>query len=123
MWDDAGIVRDATSLSRADATLTELLAELATYSLPRQARDRAFNLTWHDWLNLESLVGVSRAIVAAAVARTNSRGAHYRSDFPDPGDLATSSYVQVRWHGGAFACTEVRVRFSRVRPGESLLAC
>src|SRR5215472_8460614 len=31
MWDDAGIVRDATSLARADAMLTELAAELATY--------------------------------------------------------------------------------------------
>ena len=122
MWDDAGIVRDATSLSRADATLTELAAELATYSLPRQARDKAFNLTWHDWLNLDSLVRVSRAIVAAAVARTNSRGAHYRSDFPDPGDLATSSYVQVRLQNGALDCAAVRVSFSRVRPGESLLA-
>jgi len=121
MWDDAGIVRDATSLSRADATLTELAAELATYSLPRAARDRAFNLTWHDWLNLDSLVSVSRAIVAAAAARANSRGAHYRSDFPDPGDLATSTYVQVRLHDGAFACTAVPVRFERVRPGESLL--
>jgi len=121
MWDDAGIVRDATSLSRADATLTELAAELATYSLPRAARDRAFNLTWHDWLNLDSLVSVSRAIVAAAVARANSRGAHYRSDFPDPGELATSTYVQVRLHDGAFACTAVPVRFERVRPGESLL--
>ena len=121
MWDDAGIVRDATSLSRAAAMLTELAAELATYSLPRAARDRAFNLTWHDWLNLDSLISVSRAIVAAAVARTNSRGAHYRSDFPDPGDLATSSYVQVRLHDGAFDCAAVDVSFSRVRPGESLL--
>ena len=33
-------------------------------------QNRAFNLTWHDWMNLKSLVAVSRAITAAALART-----------------------------------------------------
>ena len=44
--------------------------------------NRAFNLSWHDWLNLKSLVQVSAAIAEAALARTDSRGAHYREDFP-----------------------------------------
>ena len=34
--------------------------------------DRAFNLTWHDWLNLRSLVEVSKVIAAAALKRENS---------------------------------------------------
>jgi fumarate reductase flavoprotein subunit len=83
---------------------------------------RAFNLTWHDWLNLESLIAVSRIIVAAAVARENSRGAHYRDDFPDPGELETSTYVRVReMPNGALGVENVPVRFTRVRPGESLI--
>ena len=45
--------------------------------------DLRYNLTWHDWMNLESLITVSRAIRAAAHARTDSRGAHFREDFPD----------------------------------------
>jgi fumarate reductase flavoprotein subunit len=122
MWDDAGIVRDAASLARAEATLTALEVELDTYRLPAAARDRAFNLTWHDWLNLDSLVSVSRAIVAAALARRNSRGAHYRSDFPEAGELGTSRYIQIRLRDGALACEAIPVRFPRVRPGESLLA-
>ena len=47
-----------------------------------------FNLTWHDWLNLRSLTEVSRVITLAARKRENSRGAHFREDFPEPGDLA-----------------------------------
>ncbi|TMH66196.1 MAG: FAD-binding protein [Betaproteobacteria bacterium] len=121
MWDDAGIVRNAAGLSRAVAALDTLAAKLDAYALPRAGRDRAFNLTWHDWLNLGSLVATSRAIVHAAMARENSRGAHYRDDFPDPGDLAGSTYTRIRMRGSAVACEAVPVQFQRVRPGESLL--
>src|SRR5438874_2525100 len=121
MWDDAGIVRNAAGLSRAVAALDTLAAKLDAYALPRAGRDRAFNLTWHDWLNLGSLIAASRAIVHAATARENSRGAHYRDDFPDPGDLAGSTYTRIRMRDSAVACEAVPVRFQRVRPGESLL--
>ena len=43
-------------------------------------RERAFNLSWHDALNLASLTAVSQVIVRAAQARCNSRGAHYRAE-------------------------------------------
>ena len=55
-----------------------------------------YNLTWMDRLNLENLVLVSRAICAAAQARTDSRGAHFREDFPQTSDLAASRYTVVR---------------------------
>jgi fumarate reductase flavoprotein subunit len=122
MWDDAGIVRDAAGLARADTALAALSAEIEVYAPPAACRDRAFNLHWHDWLNLKSLVVVSRIIVCAARARENSRGAHYRADFPDPGDIARSTYTRVRLREGNLACDAVPVRFTRVRPGESLLA-
>jgi fumarate reductase flavoprotein subunit len=121
MWDDAGIVRNAAGLARASSMLDALAAELDGYALPHGGRDRAFNLTWHDWLNLGSLVATSRAIVRAAIARENSRGAHYRDDFPDPGDLAASTYTRVRVRDGALASEAVPVRFQRIRPGESLV--
>jgi fumarate reductase flavoprotein subunit len=122
MWDDAGIVRDAAGLVRADATLDELDDALARYRLAPTARAMSFNLTWHDWLNLDSLVRVSRAIVRAAQARENSRGAHYRADFPQAGDLATSTYTRVRDDGrGGLRVESVPVAFTRVRPGQTLI--
>ncbi len=122
MWDDAGIVRDAGGLGRAAAMLDALADELGSYALPAGARERAFNLSWHDWLNLGSLVEVSRAIVAAAAARRESRGAHFRADYPDTGDLAASAYTRVRRQQGRLGVETVPVRFTRVRPGESLLS-
>jgi fumarate reductase flavoprotein subunit len=122
MWDDAGIVRDAASLARAAAALDALARQLHGYALPTAARDRAFNLAWHDWLNLTNLVAVSLAIVRAAVARENSRGAHFRADFPEPGDLAASTFIRVRERGDELGVEAVPVRFTRVQPGASLIA-
>lgn len=121
MWDDAGIVRTGEGLLRAQSALSALSREHNAYRLPPAARERAFNLAWHDWLNLGHLLEVSRAIVCAARARENSRGAHYRADFPDPGVLETSSYTRVRLRPGGPASDPVPVRFTRVYPGESLL--
>ena len=82
----------------------------------------AFNLAWHDWLNLSSLIAVSQAIVHAARARENSLGAHFRADFPQPGDLDASAFTRIRTGAsGELDVTSVPVTFSRVRPGESLV--
>ena len=120
MWDDAGIVRDAESLERA-------IAELDTISEQHQASgladtNRAFNLTWHDWLNLENQILISKSVARAALARENSRGAHYRSDFPDAGELETSAFTTIRMdENGELETGTEPVQFTIVRPGESLI--
>ena len=120
MWDDVGVIRDADGLDRALGQLAEFEAELLRTGVPDTGS--AFNLTWHDWLNLRSLCETSRVIALAAKRRENSRGAHFRSDFPEPGDLETSSYTVVRQDkDGRQSITDEPVHFTRVRPGESLL--
>jgi fumarate reductase flavoprotein subunit len=119
MWDDVGVIRDAVGLDRGIAALAEIETELLATGVP--VSDRRFDLTWHDWLNLRSLVEVSTVIARAAKARENSRGAHFRADFPEPGDLATSRYTVAEIKGGALAIGDEPVRFTHVRPGETLL--
>jgi fumarate reductase flavoprotein subunit len=119
MWDDVGIIRDAASLRRADGALDELEARLDATGV--DASNLAFNLTWHDWLNLKSLLLVSKAIRASAVAREDSRGAHFRSDHPEERDLDSSRYVCVGWREGRFEISTRPVEFTRVKPGETLL--
>ncbi len=118
MWENAGIIRDATGLKRAAADLTELVEQIDTVSIPG---DRAFSITWHEWLNLKNLVLVAQAITASAQARENSRGAHYRADFPEPGELAQSTYTCVRMDDKEFDVRAEPVRFPRVQPGQSLI--
>jgi fumarate reductase flavoprotein subunit len=115
MWEKVGILRDAAGLLEAQAELNALDRALDACSLP--TTERAFNLTWHDWLNLKSLISVSLAIAAAAAARRDSRGAHYRSDFPETSSLERSAYTSIQ-NG---VVTMKPVAFTRVAPGQTLL--
>jgi fumarate reductase flavoprotein subunit len=119
MWDKVGIIRNRADLQSALQELAAIADELANTGIADA--DRAFNLTWHDWLNLKSLVATSQAITRAALARENSRGAHFREDFPEPGSLEGSSYTSLRMTQGGLEIAMKPVAFSRVRPGESLL--
>jgi len=119
MWEDVGILRDAKGLAHAQARLAELRARLAETGV--SGADLRYNLTWHDWLNLESLIEVSAAICTAAEAREESRGAHFREDFPDTGPVAGLEYSQVRLVANAHEISFKPVQFTRVRPGHSLI--
>lgn len=119
MWDDVGVVRDSYGLSRGVKKLDEIESELLATGVADT--DRAFNLTWQDWLNLRSLCETSRVITLAAIRRKNSRGAHYRSDFPEPGDFETSCFTVARQVGASVEVSEEPVRFTHIKPGQSLL--
>jgi fumarate reductase flavoprotein subunit len=100
--------------------LHAIAGELEATGIPDS--NRAFNLSWHDWLNLRSLTEVSRVIAQAALAREDSRGAHFREDFPAAGALDRSAYSSVRAAGARLEVSMKPVAFTRVRPGESLLS-
>ena len=119
MWEDVGILRTAAGLVRALATLDALDAQLAATGVADG--DRAFNLSWHDWLNLKSLIAVSRVIATSALAREDSRGAHFREDHPETGDLPGSTYIVVRQAAAGLEIKREPVMFTRVAPGETIL--
>jgi len=120
MWDEVGIIRDATGLATALAELDTLSAELDETGIG--GSDRAFNMTWHDWLNLENLLLVSKGIAVAALAREDSRGAHFRSDFPETGNLEDSAFTAITLTPAGELVLEMKpVAFTIVAPGESLI--
>ena len=119
MWEKVGIIRDAAGLRAGLAELDSIESELKDCGIADA--NRAFNLTWHDWLNLDSLVATSRVIAEAALARTDSRGAHFREDFPETGSLDSSFFTSLRIENGKLRVESKPVAFTRVRPGQSLL--
>jgi fumarate reductase flavoprotein subunit len=119
MWEKAGIIRDAAGLDSAASELRQIDEELDSHALADSSR--TFNLSWHDWMNLKNLVATSRVIAHAALARKDSRGAHFREDFPESGPLETSAFTSARLAGEALEISMKPVAFTRVKPGESLL--
>ncbi len=120
MWDKAGILRDARGLADAESGLDAIEAELHAAGVADGMR--GFNLSWADWLNLESLILISRAIVAASAAREESRGAHWREDFPQTNpDTEGLRHTLVTLEEGEVRLGWREVAFTRLRPGQSLL--
>jgi fumarate reductase flavoprotein subunit len=119
MWDDVGIIREPVGLHRGLAALGDIEGELLAAGVADG--DRAFNLTWSDGLNLRSQVEISKVVAEAALKRENSRGAHFRSDFPEPGDLETSRFTVVRQRAGKLDVSDAPVEFTIIKPGETLL--
>jgi succinate dehydrogenase / fumarate reductase flavoprotein subunit len=80
MQDFVGIVRREEEMERAIREV-DLLKRRADAVLVGGNRD--YNPAWHTALDLKSLLTVSEAIARAALLRRESRGAHFRDDFPD----------------------------------------
>ena len=126
MWNHIGISRTrdgiAEGLNKVDAHRGSLL------SIGVADDDRAFNLSWHDWLNMQSMLDISVVIGEAAALRSDSRGAHFREDFPETGELNATAFTRcaapssTNNNGTNPLKTElVPVTFDIVSPGESLI--
>jgi L-aspartate oxidase len=81
MWEKAGIVRDAAGLSQASAVLSAWDAALHD---GRGEGDARVAPTGRSAIELRDLMLCSRLVAEAALLREESRGAHYRTDFPEP---------------------------------------
>jgi L-aspartate oxidase len=99
MWEHAGLLRDAELLRSID------LAEATRY---------ANAIPSSQWTRREyearSLARVARAIVVCALAREESRGAHYRNDFPQRDDARFGTHSHL---------TRASVRFGPLLPAQS----
>lgn len=83
MQDLVGIVRRGQDLERALAELETLKQRAARVSV---YGNREYNAGWHTALDLCNLLTVSEAIARSALDRKESRGAHFREDFPSKND-------------------------------------
>jgi len=108
MWDEVGIVRDAARLASAIRALEDL-AERADHV--GAAGSAASNAAWNEWLNLVNLISVGKMVAASALIRTESRGAHFREDFPESKDEWLQNIVL---RSGTHVLTPVI--FPRMRP-------
>jgi succinate dehydrogenase / fumarate reductase flavoprotein subunit len=79
MQDLVGIVRQEQEMLQALERIRELNARAERASVQG---NREYNSGWHTALDLHSLLTVSEIVTHAALERKESRGAHFRDDFP-----------------------------------------
>jgi succinate dehydrogenase flavoprotein subunit len=79
MQDKVGIVRRESEMREALDAISELRQRAAQTGV---VGNREYNNGWHTAVDLPNLLTVSQAIATAALARHESRGAHFRDDFP-----------------------------------------
>jgi succinate dehydrogenase / fumarate reductase flavoprotein subunit len=80
MQELVGIVRQESEMQKALKVVGELKSRASTVGV---GGNREFNPGWHTALDLRHLLTVSEAITRCAIARKESRGGHFRDDFPD----------------------------------------
>ena len=119
MWEEVGVMRTEAGMKRGLTGIADVSDALTNVGVDDS--NLAFNLTWHDWLNLRSLCDISKVITKAGITRENSRGAHFREDFPEPGTMEDSEFTVAQQIGRDVTVTREPVQFSIVRPGETIL--
>jgi succinate dehydrogenase / fumarate reductase flavoprotein subunit len=80
MQDLVGIVRKEDEIRRALDALKTLRDRARKVSV---TGNREYNPGWHTALDLQSLLTVSEIVARAALERKESRGGHFRDDFPE----------------------------------------
>jgi succinate dehydrogenase / fumarate reductase flavoprotein subunit len=114
MMEHCSVFRTEAGLAAAGDRVAGLRRRAA--SLVVEDKSAAFNLDLMEAVELESLLPLAEATLAAARARTESRGAHWREDFPDRDDDAWLSHSLITAGPAGPAVTYKPVTVTRFAP-------
>ncbi|MGH7315366.1 MAG: succinate dehydrogenase/fumarate reductase flavoprotein subunit, partial [Candidatus Rokuibacteriota bacterium] len=117
MWEHVGLVRAGEGLKLALAEIEDVANRLESVAVRGGG---AYNLAWQDWMNLRSQATTAWLIARSALERTESRGSHYRRDFPETAAEAVAVFAGRADGAGPKVWTEP-VRHIRLKPDAARL--
>ncbi|HEX4413170.1 MAG TPA: FAD-binding protein [Lacipirellulaceae bacterium] len=133
MWTKVGVVRNGPDMHSALPEIQEIRQRIqqATgsgllLSLRRggagggvnASASPIYNAPWNETINTQNLSFIAEMLTRSALAREESRGAHYRSDFPMQ-KLEWLKNIRMRpREDGSFETTTTPVEFTRLTPAE-----
>lgn len=82
-WNKVGVVRNGNDLTEAVEEFSAMQKDAARISIRGPG---AYNMAWNEYISLLNMLEVSKIVAHSALHRKESRGAHYRSDFPERND-------------------------------------
>jgi succinate dehydrogenase / fumarate reductase flavoprotein subunit len=108
-----GTMQALVGIVRIESEMQEALERLAGYR-ERASRvgvsgHREYHAGWHTALDLRNLLTVSEAIALSAIERKESRGGHFREDYPDKVAEFGSVNVTVRQAGDSMQVSRVPI--------------
>lgn len=115
MWQHVSLARSRDGLLAAREELSRIRHEL----LPAMAvgvKTRTFNLEWLRYLEAPGLLKLAEAVTESALLRQESRGAHFREDFPSRDDDIWLANLILRSRGSGFETRLERVQMRYLRP-------
>jgi succinate dehydrogenase/fumarate reductase flavoprotein subunit len=112
-WEKLGIIREEKGLKEGLDILQELKEKMDRVGIPA---GRSYNIPWNDWLNMTNLLDVSEIIGISALERRESRGAHYRSDFPKKNNREYLKNFFIKRENGERKVYDHPVVLSRLKP-------
>ncbi len=112
-WELVGIVRHGARLQQAVGGLADMRERVARLTAPGGSK---FNLSWHQALDLRNMITASDLIARSALAREDSRGAHYREDFPNTDHANWLKNVYVAREADHVKLWTEPVKLSRLKP-------
>jgi len=108
MQDLVGIVRTEAEMQGALEGIDRLWKRARQVGV---GGNREYNPGWHTALDLSNLLTVAEAITRAAIERRESRGGHFRDDFPEKDPAAAKFNIVVRkGPGGEMQLTREPIR-------------
>jgi succinate dehydrogenase / fumarate reductase flavoprotein subunit len=116
MMDKVSVVRDAAGLREAEATIRDLRHARANVAI--QDRGQTFNTDLMEALELGYMLDCAETIIAGAIAREESRGAHYRSDFEKRDDQNWLAHTMVYKTSGGLQMKKKPVTITEFQPKE-----
>jgi succinate dehydrogenase/fumarate reductase flavoprotein subunit len=112
MWDHVGLIRAGEGLKLALTEIEDISSRLDGVAVRGGG---AYNLAWQDWINLQNQATAAWLIARSALERTESRGSHYRRDFPGTTAEPVAVLAGFAEGAGPKVWTEP-VRYTRLRP-------
>jgi succinate dehydrogenase / fumarate reductase, flavoprotein subunit len=116
MMDDAGVFRTGEGLRRLQGVLTDLRDRYTRVGV--RDKGKTFNMDLVETLETGYLLEVSEAIVAGALAREESRGAHFREDFPQRDDVNWLKHTLAYKTSGGIQMSSKPVVITEFQPKE-----
>lgn len=108
-------------VARTEADMVKILPEIESLraEIPRlRAPDtRRFNLGWVEALEVPYMLDVAEMMTRSAISRRESRGAHFREDFPET-DPKWPQHTRVKKQGASMEVDAVPVTITTLKPGE-----